>query len=218
MLTTVLLTSCEYHTQAQSSNEYDGIDISHHNGDIDFVSLPKRIKFIYIKATEGRTYTDPRYRQYIKGARSNGFKVGSYHYFRMTSSAHAQFEHIRKTIKKDEQDLTPMIDVENCDGHKKSEVQDSLAVLIALMTSHYGAKPLIYGTMRSYNTYCAPKFNDHILYIGRYGSVKPQIKGTPQRVIWQFSEKGSVPGAKKKVDLCKFLNGLTIKDITLKGK
>ena len=196
-----------------SVKTYDGIDISHHNGDIDFTRLPKHIKFIYIKATEGATYLDPKYKKYVKDARDNGFKIGSYHYFRMTSSAHTQFANIKKNIKKGEQDLIPMIDVETSDKHSKAKLQDSLSVLIKLMEDYYGSKPLIYGTMRSYNTYLAPKFNNHILYIGRYGSNPPQINGSPKYVFWQFSEKGKAEGMKKNCDLVKMPKGFEISTI-----
>jgi len=57
------------------------------------------------------------------------------------------------------------------------------------------------GTNKSYNSYCAPDFNDYILMIGRYGPNKPIIKGAGHYDIWQFSEKGRIPGIPKDVDL-----------------
>ena len=61
-----------------------GIDVSRHQGRIEWQKVPIRdISFVYIKATEGATYTDPYFHYNIKGAAEAGFKVGAYHYFRM---------------------------------------------------------------------------------------------------------------------------------------
>lgn len=46
------------------SSKYHGIDVSHHNGKINWktVRKTKDIQFVYMKATEGKTYTDKRYK------------------------------------------------------------------------------------------------------------------------------------------------------------
>ena len=72
-------------------NVVDGIDVSNHNGSIKWDKVAadeKGISFVYIKSTEGATYSDPRFHENAKGATAAGLHVGAYHYFRMTSSAH----------------------------------------------------------------------------------------------------------------------------------
>ena len=49
-----------------------------------------------------------------------------------------------------------MVDVERDDGKPRKELQDSLQVLLNLLTDAYGKEPMIYGTNRSYNELCAP--------------------------------------------------------------
>lgn len=58
-------------TSGQYSGSYDGIDISRHQGRIhwDELSKVKRLKFIYVKATEGATIKDPWYEANINQAR-----------------------------------------------------------------------------------------------------------------------------------------------------
>ena len=200
------------------TNDYDGIDVSHHQGDIDWRTVAKdtNIRFVYIKATEGKTYIDKKYNTNIEQARKAGLLVGSYHYFRMTSTPKEQFEHIKRNIDKNEQDLIPMIDVETSDNKNLNAVRSSLKELIDMVEAHYGKKPLIYGTMRSYNTICAPYFNDHLLYIGRYSSTKtPEIKGKGNAAIWQFSEKGKIDGIPKPVDLCRFSENVSIDNLKM---
>ena len=65
-----------------SQDDYDGIDVSRNNGVIKWseVAKNKRIKFVFIKATEGKGYVDPYYRRNIAEARKAGLKVGSYHF------------------------------------------------------------------------------------------------------------------------------------------
>ena len=63
---------------------------------------------------------------------------------------------------------------------------------------------MIYGTNRSYNQYLAPKFNDYLLYIGRYGENAPVILGDGEYTIWQYSESEKITGIERKVDKCIF--------------
>lgn len=193
-----------------------GIDVARYQGDIDWQTVSKeKILFVYIKATEGKTYTDPKFHQNIKGAQKAGLKVGAYHFFRMTSGAREQFNHFYSQVGKYDMDLIPMIDVEKDDGKPKSQLQDSLDVFINLVKQNFGKKPMIYGTQRSYNTYCAPKYNNLHLYIGRYGSNAPEIIGKGSYTIWQYSELGKINGIPKEVDLCRFRKGYGVKDIKL---
>lgn len=195
-----------------------GIDVARYQGDIDWQTVSKeKILFVYIKATEGKTYTDPKFHQNIKGAQKAGLKVGAYHFFRMTSGAREQFNHFYSQVGKYKLDLIPMIDVEVPSKEVKSIklVQDSLDVFIKLVTQKYGKKPMIYGTQRSYNTYCAPKYNNLHLYIGRYGPNAPKIKGEGSYTIWQYSEHGKINGIPRPVDLCRFRKGYGVKDIKL---
>ena len=208
----------DYQKPTETAQVYCGIDVSHYQGNIDWnlVAQDTNIQFVYIKATEGKSYLDDKYKQNIEQARNAGLLVGSYHFFRMTSSPEEQFENITNNINKIQQDLIPMIDVETTDGRSLNEVRNALKNLTNLMEKHYGKKTLIYGTMRSYNTICAPDFNDHLLYIGRFNdTLSPQIKGGGKVAVWQFSEKGEIKGIPKPVDLCCLTDGIKIDDLKL---
>ncbi|WP_280764455.1 GH25 family lysozyme [Parabacteroides sp. PFB2-10] len=200
---------------------YHGIDVSRHQRNIDWeqVSKDKNIQFVYIKATEGKTYIDPKYKYNIKEARKNKFKVGAYHYFRTTSSAHGQFENFKKTARKADQDLIPIVDVEERKNWTRSQFQDSLKVFIRLVKEHYGKAPMIYSVNSFYNANCAPEFNNYHAMIGRYNddpTKHPTVKGKGTYTIWQFSEKGKIKGIKEPVDLNRFNPKYTIDDLLLK--
>lgn len=65
-----------------------GVDISNHNGAIDFGRVSRDgISFVIIKASEGQQYRDPAFASYYREARRAGLKVGAYHFFRKRPTA-----------------------------------------------------------------------------------------------------------------------------------
>lgn len=198
-----------------TNNRFHGIDISHHQGNIDWEKVPK-VQFVYIKATEGATYQDKYYKRNLQGAKKAGIPVGSYHYFRTTSSAHDQFDNFKRTVPKDRQDLIPMVDIEECKNWTRTQFQDSLRVFMDLVKNHYGKAPMIYSVQNFYRGYGAPEFNDHHLMLGKYKSKEPPtFKGKGHYTIWQYSEEGVLTGIPKGVDLDRFHPNCSIENLML---
>src|SRR5688500_17073729 len=51
-----------------------GIDISHHQGKIDWRALKNEdISFVFMKATEGGDYKDEKFTEYLEQARASGY-------------------------------------------------------------------------------------------------------------------------------------------------
>lgn len=218
-LALVALASCQGNKRHYKPSElqYDGIDVSRHQRVIDWdkVACDKNVTFVYIKATEGATHIDRYYRRNIEQARASGIKVGSYHYFSSTSTVRAQYVNFTRHLDAHHQDLLPMIDVEQCGRYTRSQLIDSVAKLATMLEKRYKRKPIIYSTMKFYNTYLAPQFNSYPLYIGRYSSARPQIKWNGKCLIWQYSEDGIIPGIPERVDLCTFTAGNDLSHILL---
>lgn len=146
-------------TSGQYSGSYDGIDISRHQGRIHWEELSnvKRLKFIYVKATEGTSIRDPWYEENIKNARKHQISVGSYH-FLTKMPAVLQFENFRAVYDKEKQNLLPVVDAED-DGTKglsKSEIQSLLKTFCKLCKSYYGHTPIIYCSESYYKDYLSP--------------------------------------------------------------
>ena len=60
-----------------------GIDVSNHNGRIDFDKVKADgVSFVYLKASEGKSYTDPSFKKNYTSVLKAGMKVGAYHFFR----------------------------------------------------------------------------------------------------------------------------------------
>lgn len=199
--------------------QYDGIDVSHHQGKIDWkeVAKDKQIKFVYIKATQGTSIKDKNYEQNIKGARRQGFRCGSYHYLSCLTSVRSQFRNFQKAMRGHKQDLIPMIDIEH-EGVKrwsKKQVQDSVALFAKLIERKYGKKPLIYSHVNFYNSHLTPRYNKYFLFLSRYSSERPSIKGVGRHNIWQFTDRGRVHGIHGNVDLDRFMSGTSLSSIRL---
>ena len=200
--------------------QFDGIDVSKHQGVIDWEELKKnqKIQFVYIKATEGSNYVDPRYRQNINNARKHGFKVGSYHYFTDLSGARTQFQNFINTVKRDEQDLIPVIDVEKRDRWTPQQLRDSVKVFADLLEDYYGCKPIIYTFETFFNKNLGKAFEKYPIFIAKYpkGQEQPNINGI-KWILWQFSESGKFRGVKDNlVDMSRFNKGCSLADIQYK--
>jgi lysozyme len=199
------------------SQTFDGIDISHYQRTIRWHKMSKRtrLKFVYIKATEGAMRKDGLYKLNVERARAAGYKIGSYHFFRPDVSAKRQFDNFKSHVNLADQDLLPLIDIEDCGVLNRKLIQNRLRELIDLMTDYYGQKPMLYTMISFYNSYLANDFMDYPLMLGSY-SKKPVTVDSNKFCIWQFTSSGKINGISGNVDLNVFNTGYDIGYITLK--
>lgn len=192
---------------------FDGIDVSKYQLNINWEEIKRnpKIQYVYIKATEGCDHTDHRYEDNIRNARKHGVKVGSYHYLTNRSSATAQFQNFIRTARRDEQDLIPFIDVEECSRWNSQQLRDSLKVFADLLEDYYGCKPLIYTSESFFKRHLGRAFKDYPLFIAKYSANAPSIGYN--WVMWQYSDKGRIAGITSNVDLSRFNNGYDLSDI-----
>ena len=127
-----------------------GIDVSKFQGKINWTKVAKdeSVKFVYIKATEGTSIQDPYYKTNIAKAKKAGLLVGSYHLYSSKTTAYQQMANFRKMVKKSEQDLVPVLDIE---GHHSGRLyMERVDKLLELMEKEYGVKPMIYTSEKVY--------------------------------------------------------------------
>ena len=201
------------------SQGYDGIDVSKFQGRIDWqtVAAQSDVRFVYIKATEGSTVSDSRYARNLKGAREAGLPVGSYHYFIGRRSARDQFDNFCRTVPRDEQDLLPMVDVEEAGNRlvAPERLRENLREFMELIHEEYGVYPILYSQYGFYNARLAGHFDDCLIFMARYSKQEPRLKGKAAYAIWQYSERGHIPGIKGTVDLDRFSPRTTLSDLRL---
>lgn len=86
--------------------EINGIDISSYQNDIAY---PSNIKYVYVKATEGTNYINPKMISQYNSAQ--GRNRGFYH-FMNASNPISQAEHFYNTIKNYSYNMKPCLDIE----------------------------------------------------------------------------------------------------------
>ena len=200
--------------KSSTSEVIYGIDVSHHQGKINWEQVAKgETKFVYIKATEGATFVDPRCRENAKMALQNGLDVGAYHFFRMTSSPKDQFKNFSKVLDSIPFSLVPVLDVEKSDGKKNYEIRAAVDVFVKLVYEKYNIYPMIYGSPETYLYYCSEFVQKHCMFfIGDYHR-EPVLSKGKTYTIWQYSTQGRVPGVTHHVDVDMLHKDASLDDI-----
>ncbi len=186
--------------------EIHGIDISHHQGDIDWDKLSNAmiegcpLRFIMIKSTEGATRLDRKFKENFRQAREYGYIRGAYHFWSNKSSARDQAYHFLNKVRLEEGDLPPVLDVEHKPKDRSVEdFQRDVLTWLHIVEDKYHVKPIIYTYYKFKESYLsAPVFNDYPYWIAHYYVDKVEYKG-PWK-FWQHTDAGKLPGIKGRVD------------------
>ena len=214
-----LLAQAQAKPAKDAKESFHGIDVSWYQKKIDWdvTAKDKRISFAFIKATEGGRIQDSNYRYNIENARRKGIKVGSYHFLRPETPAKQQFDNFVARVKKHEQDLIPVIDIEDVPEMgvrwKPQQAKDYLKEMLDLVEKHFGCKPMIYTSNKFFVDYLGRAFADYPLFIARYGNVEPEPLNGASWVLWQFTKAGRVDGIDHAVDLSRFNKGRSLASI-----
>jgi lysozyme len=77
-----------------------GVDLSHWNGDVDFVALKASgIEFVILKATEGIGFVDEKFVPYWQSAHALDMPIMTYHFFRFNYGGFNQAKHHVNTLR-----------------------------------------------------------------------------------------------------------------------
>ncbi len=182
-----------------------GLDVSHHQQQIDWRTVSRQgFRFVYIKATEGGDFKDPRFHGNWHRARQQGLITGAYHFFTFCRSGAAQARNFIATVPREKDALPPAVDVEfggNCDARPTAEaLQAQLQVYLSIVRSHYGKTPVIYVTKQSYRRYIRGRYKDSRIWI-RDIYFEPVLTEKRRWTFWQFANRGRVAGIDTPVDL-----------------
>lgn len=180
----------------------EGIDLSHHNGAVDWARLGTQpFEFVYLKATEGTDHTDARFHENWLAATRLGWRTGAYHFYLLCREGAPQAENFIRQVEVRAGTLPPAVDLEhahNCAarGPREATLAELRAFLDAIETE-YGQVPVIYTTPAFHAEWLAGEgFDRHPLWVR-------SLDGSPDlpHAIWQYSMKGKVPGIDGPVDL-----------------
>ena len=182
-----------------------GMDISHHQNKINWSKIDaSEIQFVFIKATEGGDYKDPKFLENWTSSKNKGLKYGAYHFFTFCKSGIEQANNFIESVPIDSASLPPVIDLEyggNCTLTKsKEEILTELSLLEEKLMNHYHKKPILYVTHEFYDDFLLNQFMNNPLWI-RDIYRKPTLSNNRKWVFWQYANRGHLAGIDTYVDL-----------------
>ncbi|MDX6355901.1 MAG: hypothetical protein QOF98_2804 [Streptomyces sp.] len=186
-----------------------GMDVSGYQGNVDWTTAWNNgAKFVYIKATEGTSYTNPYFAQQYNGSYNVGMIRGAYHFgLPDVSSGATQADYFVAHgggWSGDGKTLPGALDIEynpygaTCYGLSTS----SMVSWISSFSNEYHAKtgryPTIYSST-SWWTTCTGNSSafgtNNALWVARYNTTVGTLPaGWGFHTIWQYADSGVFPG------------------------
>lgn len=180
-----------------------GIDVSAHNGDIDFGKVKNSgMEFVFLKATEGTDFRDKSFPGNYEKALKAGLRIGAYHFFRFDKDGVDQAVNFLGAIGKRKLDLGLAIDVEQ-QGNPDTIPTDVVVERLAEMTDYLflkGIRVYFYTNKDGYEQFLMEAFPGYPLWICSFSSHPIDADWT----FWQYDHHGHVNGIKGDVDLNAF--------------
>lgn len=191
------------------ASSVEGVDVSSHNGNVAWSTLRKSgVRFAYVKATEGTSYTNPHFTQQYNGSYKSGMIRGAYHFaVPSNSSGAAQANYFASHgggWSKDGKTLPGALDVEYnpygsaCYGKSQKGMVDWIGDFVRTYRARTGRDAVIY-TSTTWWKKCtgnSTKFSKtNPLWIPRWGSSVGSLPGGwPFHTFWQYTSTGKTVG------------------------
>lgn len=188
---------------SDDTHPQQGIDISHHQGEIDWVLLPAQgVDFAYIKATEGGDHVDRRFTQNWHDASKAGVARGAYHFFTLCRSGAEQAANFIANVPVDPAALAPAVDLEfmgNCTNRPPlADVRAELADYLALVEGRYDKPAVLYLTEEFDEAYGISAHFERPLWLRSI--IREPDFGTGDWTLWQASNFRKLEGIEGRVD------------------
>ena len=204
-------------------NKYDiGIDVSKHNGSIDWEQVKKSgIQFAIIRAGNrgygeaGNMVEDPYFVQNMNGAIANGIKVGVYYYSQAITveeaiqEAEATLRMIQDNGFAGKLSLPIVIDTEAAGGRADSMTKEQRTTVVKAFCERIkqaGYTPMVYAN-KSWlkNNLIMSELEQYEVWVAHYVKTDDPINNPTDYdgrfEIWQYTSEGSVPGVSGNVDI-----------------
>jgi lysozyme len=195
-----------------------GIDVSNNDGSIDFSKVVNdSVQYVYLKATEGQSFQDNYMDSFYNDCKSNGLKVGAYHFLVGTSTPEVQVQNFYDKIKDYEWDLVPMMDIEtNFDGLSDYVTRfiSAFKVLCPLELGIYS-----YTSFVDYLSDISDVIKNMKFWEANYNNDPWNVPSNffTNRIGHQFTETGSINGVDTNCDVNSFTTGVLASKTTISG-
>lgn len=180
-----------------------GIDISHHQGNIDFNILKGNIDFAMVRTSYGSFHVDKKYKRNIEGLEKIDVPYGLYHFSYATTTLEAkkEAEGFLNIIKNYKPLYPVVIDIEASNQTKnvRSDTLVDIANTFCEYIQQRGYYVMIYANLNYFDTKLkSKKLNKYDKWVAEWTN-KFTYKGNAG--MWQYSSKGKIPGINGNVDL-----------------
>lgn len=180
-----------------------GIDVSHHQGAIDWAALPGQgVDFAYIKASEGGDHRDTLFARNWAGARAARIARGAYHFFTLCRPGADQAANFIAAVPAEPDALPPAVDLEHLGNCARRVSVDAfhaeLAAFIRAVEARYGQPVLLYLTAEFDRSYEVSARVDRPLWL-RSLVLEPRFGARPW-AVWQVSNFRRLAGIEGPVD------------------
>lgn len=181
-----------------------GIDVSKHNGPVNWKKAANDIDFAIIRAGYGKTYIDPWFERHLAGAQAAGLRVGVYHYSYALSVDDARIEarHLLDVVNGRQFDMPLWFDMEDADGYKKKNGFTFSRANISAITQAFvdtiraaGYQCGVYASKSWFDNYI--DIDADAIWLAQWAD-NPTYGG--QFDIWQNSDNGKIAGVTGNVD------------------
>ena len=180
-----------------------GLDVSHHQGVIDWarVTEDRRLRFVFIKATEGGDFRDRRFAENWAAAKRAGLRVGAYHFFTFCTDPVLQARNFLGVVPNEPDALPPAIDLEfagNCQLRRTAaEVRADVTAVAEALARATGKRPILYLTSQA--AWAFEREGD--LHLPRWVRSLGREPTEHHWLFWQLANQEQVDGIIGPVDL-----------------
>ena len=208
VLVTLILTSgCrEVHLDDPTPARSKGIDVSHFQGTVNWKRVAEGgVSFAFAKATEGATYTDPKFTKNWSAMKKAGLIRGAYHFLDPATDGAKQARHFLSVVSLEKGDLPPVVDVERMKRTTNKHLFKTLTAYLGEINARSGHTAIIYVSPAFWKEHIAANLKAPLsnpLWVAEYGVSSPrEVTKLPPWTFWQHSQKGKIPGINGDVDL-----------------
>ena len=201
---------------------YEGIDVSNWQGNIDYAQVKAAgIEIVYIKASEGTTYKDPYFERNYANAKTNGLKVGFYHFVTATNvqAARNQAQFFASVISGKSPDCKLAMDFEQFrEGLSVDEINEISKAFLETVRQLTGKEVVIYSNLNDAKTIFSRELaSQYPLWVAYWGSESGLLNSSSNWQNWegwQYTNRGIVAGVNGYVDRNRFTENIFLEECT----
>lgn len=200
------------YTSQNGTSARKGIDVSQHQGDIDWEQVAASgVELAIIRAGirgygSGKLVTDECFERNMEGAAANGIDIGVYFFTQAITVEEAleEAQYVLELIAPYDITYPIVIDVENPNAGARANAltQEQRTEIVSAFCdaiTDAGYTPMIYGGIYSlFGMLDIEQINHYKIWFAFYNDY---IYYPYQMQMWQYTDKGSIPGIEGAVDL-----------------